>query len=254
VAAVIVERLDNPSGLQRVLAPLESATALARRQRLLRARPWPGFGQPFNGQAARTATIDLLLREFAPRAVIETGTFLGFTTRWLAERGLDTYTVEVSPRFRAAGRFALRDLDNVTMIWGDSAAAMRHLAAGGRIARPFAYLDAHWEEDLPLNDELDCILSTWEEALVAIDDFHVPGEPGYDYDVYEGIPLSIEQLSLPEGALVAYPATPAAEETGSRRGAVYIGQGAAARAALETAQSAGLVALQREPRPSAASS
>jgi predicted O-methyltransferase YrrM len=185
--------------------------------------------------------------------VIETGTFLGFTTRWLANRGVDTYTVEVSARFRSAGKFALRDLENVTMIWGDSAAAMYHLAQGDRISKPFAYLDAHWEKDLPLNDELECLLSTWEDALVAIDDFHVPGEPGYGYDVYEGVPLSLEQLSVPEAAMVAFPATPALEETGSRRGAVYIGQGEAAKQALEAARRGGLVAIQREGRPSAAS-
>lgn len=234
------------------MAPLETALALARRQKMLWFHPWPGFGEPFNGQAARTQAIDLLLNEFSPEAVIETGTFLGFTTRWLAGRGLDTYTVEVSPRFRAAGRFALRDLSNVTMIWGDSAGAMRHLAQGDRILKPFAYLDAHWEKDLPLNDELECLLSTWEDALVAIDDFHVPGEPGYGYDVYDGVPLSLEQLSLPDAATVAYPATPALEETGSRRGVVYIGQGEAARQALETVQREGLVAIQREGRPSSA--
>jgi predicted O-methyltransferase YrrM len=252
-ATMIVERLDDPSGLERAAAPLEGALALARRQKMLISRPWPGFGEPFNGQAARTRAIDLLLSEFAPGAVIETGTFLGFTTRWLAEKGVDTYTVEVSPRFRAAGRYALRDLENVTMIWGDSAAAMRHLAAGSRISKPFAYLDAHWEDDLPLNDELDCLLSTWDDALVAIDDFHVPGEPGYGYDVYNGVPLSLEQLSLPESATVAFPATPALEETGSRRGAVYIGQGEAASQALMAAQRGGLVAVQREGEPSSAS-
>ncbi len=249
---MMVERLDHPGGWERAKAPLECALALARRQRMLWFHPWPGFGEPFNGQEARRRTIDLLLGQFSPDAVIETGTFLGFTTRWLAGLGFDTYTVEVSPRFRSAGRFALRDLDNVTMIWGDSAAAVRHLAKGDRISKPFAYLDAHWEKDLPLNEELDCLLTTWRDVLVAIDDFHVPGEPGYGYDIYDGVPLSVEQLSLPETATVAYPVAPASEETGSRRGAVYIGQGEVARQALETAQREGMVAIQREGRPSPA--
>jgi predicted O-methyltransferase YrrM len=249
---MIVERLDRPSPWERAAAPFESVLSLARRRKMLWMHPWPGFGEPFNGQAVRTRTIDLLLDEYAPKAVIETGTFLGFTTRWLAERGLDTYTVEISRRFRAAGRFALRDLDNVTMVWGDSAAAVRHLARDGGLARPFAYLDAHWEKDLPLNEELDCLLSSWDDVLVAIDDFHVPGEPGYGYDVYDGVPLSLEQLSVPAAAAVAFPATPPLEETGSRRGIVYIGQGEAARQALEVAQRQGLVAVRREAVPSSA--
>jgi hypothetical protein len=242
---VFVERLDPPSPGERVTAPFEAVLALARRQKMLWFHPWPGFGEPFNGQATRKRTIDLLLDAFEPETVIETGTFLGFTTRWLAARGPDTYTIEISPRFRAAGRFGLRDLDNVTMIWGDSAAAVRHLSEPGRVSKPFAYLDAHWEKDLPLNEELDCLLSTWEDVLVAIDDFHVPGDPGYGYDVYDGIPLSLEQLPLPKTATVAFPATPALEETGSRRGAVYIGQGESAERAIETARREGLVAVQR---------
>jgi hypothetical protein len=243
---MIVERIDRPTGWDHVKSPVERALALARRQRMLWFHPWPGFGEPFNGQEVRTRAVDHLLTRFAPEAVIETGTFLGFTTRWLAGSGLDTYTVEVSPRFRSAAKFALRDLDNVTMIWGDSAAAIRHLAKGGRISKPFAYLDAHWEKDLPLNDEIECLLSTWQDALIVIDDFHVPGEPGYGYDIYDGVPLSLEPLSLPESATVAYPATPAQEETGSRRGAVYIGQGDAARQALDAAQREGIVAIQGE--------
>jgi len=239
---MVLERLDDPASRSALREPLEAALSLARRSRLLRRRPWPGFGEPFNGQAARRRTIDLLVDEFSPGALIETGTFLGFTTRHIAGYGPPTYTVEVSPRFRYAARHALRDLDNVTLIWGDSAVAMRHLATKGTIGRPFAYLDAHWEEDVPLQAEIDCLLASWEDVVVAIDDFRVPADPGYSYDIYGGVPLSQEQLTLPATATVAYPAVAAVDETGSRRGTLYLAQGEG-RAAIEAGQRAGLLAV-----------
>lgn len=125
---MIVRRLDEPTRAARLLEPLEKVLSHMRRWRLTRESPWKGFGEPFNGQAARKRTVDLLVREFSPGTVIETGTFLGFTTRCLAGYGVPTYTVEVSPRYRYAARSALQDLDNVTMIWGDSAAGVRQLA------------------------------------------------------------------------------------------------------------------------------
>ena len=185
------------------------------------------------------------MREFSPGALIETGTFLGFTTRHLASYGPPTYTVEVSRRYRYAARSALRDLETVTMIWGDSATAMHHLAGEPAVTRPLAYLDAHWEADVPLNAEVDCLLSNWKDVLIVIDDFHVPGAPGYGYDIYNGVPLSLDELSLPGDVAVAYPAMAATEETGSRRGTVFLGSGDAARSALGTAEQKGLIALQR---------
>jgi predicted O-methyltransferase YrrM len=243
---VNVERLEKPAAAERLREPAEAALSLLRRWRMLRQRPWKGFGEPFNGQATRRRTVDLLVREFSPRTLIETGTFLGFTTRCLADYGAPTYTVEVSPRFRYAARFALRDLDNVTMIWGDSAAGVRHLAERTEVTRPLAYLDAHWEEDVPLNAELECLFSSWEDVLVVIDDFSVPGKPGYGYDIYEGVPLSLDELSVPEGVTVAFPAAPAAEETGSRRGTVFLARGKAAGDALATAEREALVTIQRD--------
>lgn len=114
------------------------------------------------------------------------------------------------------------------------------------MTRPLAYLDAHWEENVPLNAEVDCLLSSWRDVLIVIDDFHVPDEPGYANDIYDGVPLSLDELSLPGGVTVAFPAVAAIEETGSRRGTVFLARGDAARSALGTAEREGLVVIQRD--------
>lgn len=50
--------------------------------------------------------------------------------------------------------------------------------------RLFAYLDAHWGEDLPLAEKLEIVFSWDSDAIVMIDDFQVPDDPGYAYDDY----------------------------------------------------------------------
>lgn len=246
---MIVERLEPRSGTRRVKDWAIGARALLRRLRWSRKPPWPGFGEPFNGQALRRKAFEELVDQFAPTAFVETGTFVGSTTKYLAGFGRDTYTVEVNTGFQAVARMALRGSKNVTMICGDSAAGIQHLAHAQKITRPLAYLDAHWEERVPLAEELDCLFANWDEVLAVIDDFHVPGEPGYGYDIYAGVPLSVDGISLPPDALIAYPAAPAGSETGARRGTAFVARGSAAVAALKSAESKGLVSVQSARTP-----
>jgi hypothetical protein len=207
-------------------------TGLLRRERWRRRPPWPGFGEPFNGQRQRAATVDRLVERFLPDACIETGTFMGFTTRRLASFGCPVVSVEVNPGYFHLSRLSLRDLAEVEVINGDSARVLNELRGRG-FQRPLLYLDAHWEERVPLADEFAVIFENWREALVVVDDFRVPHDPGYGYDIYGGVPLSLEEFDLPGAALIAYPAAPAREETGSRRGTLYVGIGAAGRDAVQ---------------------
>lgn len=236
------ERLDQPDTLEKIKMPVESAASQLRRRRLLLKKQWPGFGEPLNGQHFRRQAVDLLVKDFKPDALVETGTFLGFTTRHLAAYGIDTYTVEVSRKYRSAARSGLADLDNVTLFWGDSAKVIEHLGTKRPFERPLAYLDAHWETRVPLNEEIAALFSVWPDAIAVVDDFQVPDQPGYGYDIYAGVPLSLEELALPEGITVAFPATPPTEETGARRGSLYLGSGEG-KQSLEAAAAASLLNL-----------
>ena len=229
-------RLDSPGIGQRLRELYWSARASRWNRRGLRSPPWDGFGQPFNGQSARQRTVDFLLRAFSPDTCIETGTFFGWTARQLASYGVPLYTVEVGPVCYRVAKRHLRRLPNVTLICGDSAVVMRELTGRPEIRRPFLYLDAHWQEQVPLFDEVRSVFSRWKDALVAIDDFHVPNDPGYGYDIYDGVPFSLEEFEIPDGTRVAYPAIAAREETGARRGCVFLGIGGDARAAIERAE------------------
>ena len=185
-------RLDSPSVGQRLVELYWSLRAFRGRSRGLRSPPWDGFGEPLNGQSARQRTVDFLIRAFSPDTCIETGTFYGWTARYLASYGVPLYTVEILPGpYHVAKRY-LQHLSNVTLICGDSAVAMRQLAGRDEIRRPFLYLDAHWQERVALFDDVRCAFSSWPDALIVIDDFHVPNDPGYGYDIYDGTPFALD--------------------------------------------------------------
>jgi hypothetical protein len=189
--------------------------------RLLRSRrdhPWPGFGEAFNGQQIRTQTIEGLLADFEPDALLETATFYGFTTEWLVRRGLPVYSVELDAGLRNVARMRLRGRARIEL--GDEP-----------IARPFVYLDAHWGEHLPLAEEVCAVFDQWDDALIVIDDFLVP-DSDYGYDEYAGRALSIELLDLPADSIHTYPPEPAADETGARRGTLYVARGERSTSAL----------------------
>jgi predicted O-methyltransferase YrrM len=202
-------------------------TAAAARVLLLSRRvpPWRGYGEPFNGQAERTAIITELVQAFGPDVGIETGTFFGFTAAWMAEFTPRVYTIERDLGFHNVARLRLRSKRNVTALLGDSAVVLPELAATADIERPFVYLDAHWGTGLPLATEVETTLRTWPDCLIVVDDFLVPHDSGYDYDIYDGKPLSLEMLSLEDDVTSGFPALPATEETGARRGTLFLGRG-----------------------------
>ena len=92
-----------------------------------------------------------------------------------------------------------------------------------RQARLFFYLDAHWGKDLPLQKELALILEQFETFAIMIDDFEVPGDPGYGFDDYgAGKQLSLRDFPLHKDKRVTcyLPSVPSSQETGLRRGAI----------------------------------
>ncbi len=194
---------------------------------------WRGWGEPFNGQHKRSLVVRELIGRFDPDTLIETGTHFGFTTRHLASYGPPVYTVELDPGIRLLAKRRLRGRPNVTMVQGDSSTALAWIASGARIQRPFLYLDAHSPAGLPLRAELRTVLDRWPDFVLLIDDFKIPGDPGYGYWTFEGAALSIETLSLPDDVVAAFPSAPASSETGARKGTAYLGRGDGARAIAE---------------------
>lgn len=185
------------------------------------------WGGPFNGQAGRTAIVDEILRQVLPRAIVETGTFRGISTAWLAARGeVPVWSCEVEEIFLLQARRRLAGVKNVILERSDSRTFLRRVVSLLGTDRPsFFYLDAHWKDDLPLREEIGIIFAAQPRAIVMIDDFRIPEDPGYAWDDYgPGVRVDATALAgaLPEDASLYVPALHSAEETGARRGCCVI--------------------------------
>ena len=192
-----------------------------------RAAAWGG---PFNGQPYRQALFRALIRQVQPAAIIETGTYLGTTTEFLAETGLPVFTIEADPRRYGFARARLWRRRSITLLCDDSRVALRALFNGAlrdfTNRTLFFYLDAHWNDDLPLAEELDIIFARCPPAVVMVDDFRVPGDADYGYDDYglrKALTYGYISSNVAKFGLVAhFPSTPGCSEGGMRRGCVVL--------------------------------
>ncbi len=186
------------------------------------------WGGPFNGQERRQQIFLEIMRAGKVTAIVETGTFRGTTTAFMAQScDCPVFTVEAQARFMHYAKLNLRSIASVRISHGDSREFLRDLAADPLVPKKgvFFYLDAHWEKDLPLVEEIEVICTHWSEPIIMVDDFEVPDDPGYGFDDYgEGKRLCLSLLdSLLGFELVPFfPAARSEQETGLRRGCVVL--------------------------------
>ena len=197
----------------------------------------------FNGQPGRQRLFLDLARAIRFDEIIETGTFRGDTTAFMARRtGLPVFTCESSPRHFGYSQARFAFSRKIRIAHSDSRIFLRaHL--GGEdddVATTFAYLDAHWGTDLPLFAETRILLARSARIVVMIDDFEVPDDPGYGFDSYgPAATLNLDYLRLTElpAVQIFFPALRSIEEGGARRGCVVLAQEGPMTEAVATLES-----------------
>jgi len=186
------------------------------------------WGGPMNGQEGRRALIRQIASFTDLAAVVETGTFRGTTTEFLWHvTDAPVFTVEIQPRFHHFAQRRFSGNPAICVDMGDSVAFLRRLADDPAVPkqRVLFYFDAHWGRELPLQQELALVQDHWTDSIVIVDDFEVPGDPGYGFDDFgPGLALRPEYLATSDlaGCSVLYPTLPSDQETGARRGCCVI--------------------------------
>lgn len=186
------------------------------------------FGGPCNGQRKRCEMIKDLMGTCAFLATVETGTFRGDTTEFLARcTEQPIFSVEVCAYLYHYARHRLRRFNHVHLVLGDSRTVLQRLLKTPTFPkrRILFYLDAHWYPDWPIREEVALIENSCAESVIIIDDFQVPDDPGYQYqDEGEGYRMCLDHLgpALLDQLAIFWPSAPAASETGARRGAVIL--------------------------------
>jgi len=183
----------------------------------------------FNNQEFRQRIFAWIVAEIGPTYIVETGTAWGGTTEFMAERTpVPVFSIEIDTRRITFAGLRLKARSAVRLLHGDSEALLGDLLSGGDLPAGigFYYLDAHWGEALPLAAEIEQIFTQRPESLVMIDDFHVPGDPGYGYDDYgPGKTLAVDYVRpvvTKLGLRGFFPTCHSTQETGFRRGTLVL--------------------------------
>jgi hypothetical protein len=146
---------------------------------------------------------------FGITTAIETGTYKGQSTRFLAQCFKRVWSIEMDKSWWVRACEVLSDSDNLTLVHGDSRDELEAILS--KINEPcILWLDAHWcggarddqkpEEECPLSEELRSIVAHNKEHVILIDDARLfTGRPTYPHNpalwpTYE----DIKQL-LPNG-------------------------------------------------------
>src|ERR1700730_13396654 len=188
------------------------------------------WGGAFNGQERRQTLFDQLLQELTIVTIVETGTFRGTTTDYMAKAGLPVFSCELRPRYFHYSSLRLANIPNIRLQRADSRRFLHELLDENLLPTGPAlfYLDAHWEQDLPVWEEVDQIFSRHPSPVVMVDDFRVPTDSGFAYDDYgKGKCLSVTDLheAVTARPSMFFPKHASAHETGARRGCVVLAQG-----------------------------
>jgi hypothetical protein len=187
------------------------------------------LGQPFNGQIYRKKLFQEIFGQFKFDVVIETGTFRGSTTEFIASHFPGPiFSIEYSKKYAEFSRIRNRKHKNVEIVINNSVDGLKNILKENNFREKniFFYLDAHWYDYLPLRDELDVIFNSANDfnAVIMVDDFEVPGDSDYGFDAYEAGTLNysyIQPVLIPQSS-VFFPTTPGKLETGRKQGCVMI--------------------------------
>ncbi len=181
----------------------------------------------FEADSFIKAEIEKLRDRFRVKTVIETGTYLGGTTKVLSTMFEEVYTCEINDgNFKKSNEY-LRDIDNVILVNQSSPKflddLLQILTASSNIK--LFFLDAHWSNDCPLLDELSCIAKHKLKPVIVIHDWKVPDRPDLGYDSYNGqdftfewIQSHLELIYGKEGFKYHYND----QAEGAKRGVIYI--------------------------------
>ena len=181
------------------------------------------WGGPLNGQMGRRAMMLELLARINFDAIIETGTYRGVSTEWFAQNfDKAVYSCELARLYFLQAQHRLARYSNVTLgNMKSDAFLIDYTKVIAPQSRVLVYLDAHWNKELPLTDEIRIILDSGLKAVFVIDDFQVPGDTGYRFDDYgPGNRLVLDllhHLDRPDFRFY-FPTLPAHDETGACRG------------------------------------
>ncbi len=150
-----------------------------------------GVAEAFGRDPVLEQRLRDLVARHSIRTVVETGSWRGYTARRFSEFVENVFTIDVDPLMRDVTMATNADRDNVMALRGNSPSVLAGLIPG--LPAPMLYyLDAHWNDDWPLLDEIETISrQDAGPAVIVIHDVRVP-DTDLGFDSYGGTALTFE--------------------------------------------------------------
>jgi hypothetical protein len=160
--------------------------------------PWVGYGtQVWHNDDKFEAFVEHLIETVKPDRFVETGTNMGWTSCWVAQKfpWLPIYTVECAPRYFQIVKENFAPYPQIAFSEGDSVDFLARLKPVLIRGLSLFWLDAHWWENLPLRKECEVVAGLDRYACL-IDDFECK-DPNFEGDVYKDIRIGLPYVSPP---------------------------------------------------------
>lgn len=127
------------------------------------------------------------------KVCVETGTYLGGSTKRFSQMFDKVYTIEFLQENFDKAKQHLQGCENVKQYLGSSAIEIYNVLSEIKEKKVFFFLDAHWQNDCPLIDELQAIGQSGKSGIIAIHDWKVPNSD-LGFDSYNGQDFTYEWI------------------------------------------------------------
>jgi hypothetical protein len=167
----------------------------SRKKRLV----YPTYTKGFHGDDFLIAFTNSILEK--SKNFIETGSAEATTLSFVAKNypALNCFSCEADKKVFQHASKQIDQLKNVHLVNEHSPAFLYQLSRkqpGILTGETCLWLDAHgYGFEWPLRDEVKFVTSNFERYYMFIDDFKVPGQPQFGYDVYEKQECSLEYIT-----------------------------------------------------------
>lgn len=145
---------------------------------------WTCMDSQFNCCLYSERLINILIKDFDITHFVETGTFMGQTTKYIAGKypNIEVHTVEYMPDQYKKLQEDFKEYKNIYSKQGNSSDFLKEYTSNLKNNITMYYLDAHSTYSHPLLDELKVIQEHHNgNEIIIIDDFYVPNrDMGFD--------------------------------------------------------------------------
>lgn len=191
--------------------------------------PWQSLA--FNADTFIAEKFIELRDRFKIDSVIECGSAVGGTTKWLGQNFKFVYTTEINPVFRGFCLKRIEGLQNVQSFLSNTVDVLPHIINDleeSAASKPIlVFCDDHWLEECPLLRELEILAECCiKEPVIAIHDFFIPNEPELGFDSIKGQPFTLGWIApyleriYSSGYEIEY--NTFEKSAGAKRGIIYI--------------------------------